>query len=481
MGSALRTPGSAVRGKNWPLEKRERIADLLFSREADAQGDPQGIGLSIWRFNIGAGTAEQGDESGIRNVWRRAECFQKPDGTYDWTKQAGQQWFLQAARARGVEKFLAFVNAPPVHLAANGKGYAPSGYSGLNIKPGKIDEYAVFLVDVLERFAREGQPFDYLSPLHEPQWAWDEGKQEGTPARNIELYALVRCLSKELSRRNLSTRLVIGEAGTIGHAATLVSEDDRDDQAWFFFSPESPFYVGDWPGVERILSAHSYFTVWPLDKQVEYRQMLHEVLKSVNPPWATGKASIASSKKTARSAEEADATWVWKRPSSWRASFTTISPLPRRAPGNGGLRFRKWITRTDSFISTTDRKGKPVEWGHGPPACWTMERFARANSSGCWATTRVLSAPAWFESNALPKRPNPMKAASWLRPIEPGRMKSCFAGKSVARGKTLRVGFDQPTEVYTTSTESNLKKSRQSTANLSLPARAVVTARFTWP
>jgi hypothetical protein len=47
--------------------------------------------------------------------------------------------------------------------------------------------------------------------------------------------------------------------------------------------------------------------------------------------------------------------------------------------------------------------------------------------------------------------------------------------------KRCALGFDQPTEVYTTSTESNLKKSRQSTANLSLPARAVVTARFTWP
>ena len=32
-------------GKNWPLEKRERIADLLFSRETDDQENPRGIGL----------------------------------------------------------------------------------------------------------------------------------------------------------------------------------------------------------------------------------------------------------------------------------------------------------------------------------------------------------------------------------------------------------------------------------------------------
>src|SRR5262249_13559904 len=67
----------AIIGRNWPEEKRERIADLLLSREVDAQGNPRGIGLSIWRFNVGAGTAEQGDASGIRNAWRRAERFQR--------------------------------------------------------------------------------------------------------------------------------------------------------------------------------------------------------------------------------------------------------------------------------------------------------------------------------------------------------------------------------------------------------------------
>ena len=117
-------------------------------------GNPKGIGLSIWRFYISAGTAEQGDDSDIGNPWRRGECFQNPDGTYDWSKQAGQQWFLKAARERGVERFLAFPNSPPVHLTRNGKGYAPKGDSHLNIQPGKLDDYAAFLVDVMEHFER---------------------------------------------------------------------------------------------------------------------------------------------------------------------------------------------------------------------------------------------------------------------------------------------------------------------------------------
>jgi O-glycosyl hydrolase len=278
----------AIVGKNWPLEKRERIADLLFSHEVDAQGKPKGIGLSIWRFNIGAGTAEQGDTSDIRNPWRRAECFRNSDGSYDWSRQEGQQWFLRAAHQRGVESFLAFPNSPPVNLTRNGKGYAPKGLPYLNIKPGKLDIYATFLVDVLEHFQKEGFGFDYLSPFNEPQWAWDEAGQEGTPALNTELYALIRYLSKDLSQRKLPTQLVIGEAGTIGHAFTNMEymgmkSDGRDAQVQFFFSPESPFYIGDLSNIAPIISAHSYQSVWPLDKQVEYRHMLQEALKAANP------------------------------------------------------------------------------------------------------------------------------------------------------------------------------------------------------
>src|SRR5690606_39927671 len=78
-----------------------------------ADGSPEGIGLSLWRFNIGAGSFEQGVASGIRTDWRREECFLNADGSYDWKKQQGQQWFLNAARERGVKYTLGFSIAPP--------------------------------------------------------------------------------------------------------------------------------------------------------------------------------------------------------------------------------------------------------------------------------------------------------------------------------------------------------------------------------
>ena len=56
----------------WPEAKKNAIADLLFSTDTFSNGNPKGIGLSIWRFNIGAGSAQQGESSGIKDEWRRA-------------------------------------------------------------------------------------------------------------------------------------------------------------------------------------------------------------------------------------------------------------------------------------------------------------------------------------------------------------------------------------------------------------------------
>ncbi len=76
-------------GLNWPDEKKNRIADWLFSMEEDEEGNPRGIGLSMWRFNIGSGSYEQGDASGITNTWSRVECFLAPDGSVRFLQAGG--------------------------------------------------------------------------------------------------------------------------------------------------------------------------------------------------------------------------------------------------------------------------------------------------------------------------------------------------------------------------------------------------------
>ena len=58
----------------WPDSVRLQTADWLFSTENDSKGQPLGIGLSIWRFNIGAGSHDQGRESGIGSHWMRTDA-----------------------------------------------------------------------------------------------------------------------------------------------------------------------------------------------------------------------------------------------------------------------------------------------------------------------------------------------------------------------------------------------------------------------
>lgn len=258
---------------NWPSAKKNAIADLLFSRDTLADGRPKGIGLSLWRFNIGGGTAGQGDASGIRDEWRRAESFAIPGKGYDWNRQAGQTWFLQAAKDRGVSRFLAFSNTPPVSLTVNGKGFATNGQP--NLREDRFDAYADFLADVVEGIrTKTGISLQYVSPFNEPQWDWSDGGQEGTPIFNDQLALAVRKVSGALSRRNLSTLISLPEAGQIDYLYSDHNRPGRGNQVQTFFSPSSPQYLGDLKNVDRAISGHSYFTTSPYAAAAQQRKKL---------------------------------------------------------------------------------------------------------------------------------------------------------------------------------------------------------------
>lgn len=65
----------------WDDSLQVKVADWLFSKD-------KGIGLSVWRFNAGAGSASQGDSAQI-NRDTRTEYFEK---------QTGQRRFLRLAK-----------------------------------------------------------------------------------------------------------------------------------------------------------------------------------------------------------------------------------------------------------------------------------------------------------------------------------------------------------------------------------------------
>lgn len=249
-------------GKYWPGEKRERIAELLFSRKMDNAGNPRGIGLSAWRFNIGGGTAEQGDSSGIKDPNHRVECFLSPDGSYDWNKQSGYRWFLKKAKDYGVENLIAFTNTPPVQYTLNGLGYKTEKDSTANLKPERFTSYADFLTDVIKHFDKEGLHFNYISPVNEPQWEWTgkfgEAKQEGSPWTNEEIYRVVKPLDSSLQAKKLQTKILAAEAGMLTFLYSNNTSASRQIQR--FFADTSRLSFVNFPSVPRLIDGHSYFT-----------------------------------------------------------------------------------------------------------------------------------------------------------------------------------------------------------------------------
>ncbi|MBT9188800.1 glycoside hydrolase family 30 protein [Zobellia russellii] len=262
----------------WPDDKRNQIADWLFSMKTDDQGSPKGIGLSAWRFNIGAGSAAQVDDSGIKDPWRRTEGFLQGQGVYDWKKQAGQQWFLKAAKERGVEQFIAFVNSPPIQLTKNGKGHSDDGLSA-NLASENYGTYANFLVNVYHHFKDSvGVDFDYISPFNEPQWEW-KGGQEGSPWNNNELASAARVIDSVFRLQHVSAQLEITEAGAIDYlTGTKKKHNNRSNQIETFFSPSSPNYLGNLSTLNPKVAAHSYFTTWPIEKLKRERERIVEKL-----------------------------------------------------------------------------------------------------------------------------------------------------------------------------------------------------------
>lgn len=277
-------------GKNWPLEKREQIAEWLFSMETDTEGSPKGIGLTAWRFNIGGGSAWQGAGSGINDEWRRAESFMTSEDTYDWTAHQGQRWFMNAAQQHGVETMIGFVNSPPVYLTKNGRAYSsdPDNY---NLPEENYSAFAEYLAQVVMQLEENDQiRLDYLSPFNEPQWDWTNSGQEGTPAQNSEIAAVTRIINQKLQEYNLQTLLEIPEAATLVYLYDQHDRPGRGNQIHAFFNPQSPHYIGNLSHMAPKVAGHSYFTTFPVNDMSTVRKSLKNIIDNHSTPlefWMT--------------------------------------------------------------------------------------------------------------------------------------------------------------------------------------------------
>lgn len=179
--------------KNSAMAVRDRISQLLFSKT-------DGIGLDVYRYNIGAGSAHSGNGN-IDNPARRTECFELSDGSYDFSRDANAVYMMKKAVKDGAEEVILFVNSPLERLTKNAKAHNDSSvFMRDNIEKKNYKAFAQYCLDVTEHFIDEGLPVKYLSPVNEPVWIW-MGGQEGCHYSPRSAGNVMKCFAEELEKR----------------------------------------------------------------------------------------------------------------------------------------------------------------------------------------------------------------------------------------------------------------------------------------
>lgn len=170
---------------------RDRISELLHSKE-------NGIGLQIYRYNIGGGSANSGNGD-FWNPLRRAETFEVAEESYDWSRDKNAVYMMKQAVKDGAQEVILFVNSPPERLTINHKAYLDKNFRP-NIKKKNCAAFGKYVADITEHFVQEGVPVKYVSPVNEPQWKWTGG-QEGCHYRPWGVHWAMRATADELEKR----------------------------------------------------------------------------------------------------------------------------------------------------------------------------------------------------------------------------------------------------------------------------------------
>ena len=235
---------SQIAGKS---ENMEEIAKLLYSKE--------GLGLNIYRYNIGAGSADN-PNSNITDPWRKTESFyvlneETGEYEYDFTQDADAQAFLDLCLSYGcIDTVVLFANSPHYTMTLNGQEYGNENWWVSNLPQENYEAYAEYLITIAEYFINKGVPVKYISPINEPNWSWGvesvNQSQEGCFYNSEDIYGVFRACVKEIKERNLDIKLAGPEAAEIGHRLYEWFEYLYNDE-------EIRPYLG-------ALSYHSYWT-----------------------------------------------------------------------------------------------------------------------------------------------------------------------------------------------------------------------------
>lgn len=215
-------------------DSAEEVTKLIFSKE--------GLGLNIYRYNIGGGEKDNPNTRLDPNSSRSTESFlvwdnEAGEWVYDWNKDAAAQKVLEMALSYGcVDTVVMFANSPHYSMCVSGQASGGLEPAQSNLKKDCYDDYVDYFLDITQHFIDMGVPVKYISPINEPQWDWGGGwvGQEGCHYEIEEAVELIRMFALEIKERNMPVKLSVLESGQVGDHAMdcidllMADEDIRD-------------------------------------------------------------------------------------------------------------------------------------------------------------------------------------------------------------------------------------------------------------
>lgn len=189
---------------------REAILEMLYGQS--------GLGLQVYRYNLGAGTGT-GEKAGkFNDPWRSGQSFIGDDGQIDYTLDANALWCMNRALELGAKEVVFFSNSPPDSMTINGKPHSDEQKKKVtNLAPENYQAFTDYVLDAVEHFRNQGVPVTTVSPINEPQWTW-QGGQEGCHFEPDEMVALYKVFYAEMQKRGLTDEVTLSmfESGQWG-------------------------------------------------------------------------------------------------------------------------------------------------------------------------------------------------------------------------------------------------------------------------
>lgn len=195
-------------------ETAREIARLLYD-------DETGLGLDIYRYNIGGGEKDN-PNTRIGDPNRRTESFyvlneETGEYEYDFTRDANARRMLDMAVEYGAKEVILFCNSP--HFSMTASGHASGGLTeyASNLPEENYAAFVDYVLTIADWFVAQGYPVTAISPINEPMWSWggDWVGQEGCHYTADETVAVLELFALEMQKRNSPYKLSGPESGQL--------------------------------------------------------------------------------------------------------------------------------------------------------------------------------------------------------------------------------------------------------------------------